>query len=283
MPPWFREYLACPDCQAPLASELAGTRCACGFTVPAGGPPDLRPQHPVVRTLPVRIGSTAHEELAAVAVERPAITYSGLAAERDSSELFSAAAAWLKPGGRLLDLGCGPRDQAAPAGHYGLEYAGVDFSSAAADLQADAHAIPFRDGTFDAVISYAVFEHLYHPHLASVEVARVLKPGGVFFGAVSLGEPFHDSYFHHSALGILSVLRGAGLRTVRLWPSYDTLHALATMGRYPKAQRLLIEAVYRFGTAFPFLAPRRYFRWSAREKAVDELHRAASVCFVAER
>jgi hypothetical protein len=33
----------------------------------------------------------------------------------------------------------------------------------------------------------------------------------------------------------------------------------------------------------PFLAPRKYFRWSPRERAVDELHRAASVCFIAER
>jgi SAM-dependent methyltransferase len=283
MPPWFREHLACPDCQAPLGSEEAGTRCGCGFVIAAGRPADLRPQRPVERTLPVRLGSHAHEELAAVPVERPAITYSGPAAVRDSSELFSAAAPWLKRGGRLLDLGCGPRDQAAPAEHYGLAYAGVDFTSEQADLRADAHAIPFRDATFDAVLSYAVFEHLYHPHLAAAEVARVLKPGGVFFGAVSLGEPFHDSYFHHSALGLLSILSGTGLRTVRLWPSYDTLHALATMGRYPKAQRLLIEAVYRFGTAFPFLAPRRHFRWSAREKAVDALHRAASVCFLAEK
>jgi len=283
MPPWFREHLACPDCLAPLVSEDAGTACACGFVIPAGVPPDLRPQHPAERTLRVRVGSDAHDGLAATLVERPAITYSGPAAVRDSSELFSAAAPWLKPGGRLLDLGCGPRDQAAPAAHYGLAYAGVDFTSDRADLRADAHAIPFRDATFDAVLSYAVFEHLYHPHLAAREVARVLKPGGVFFGAVSLGEPFHDSYFHHSALGLLSILADSGLRAVRLWSSYDTLHALSTMGRYPKVQRMLIEAVYRFGTAFPFLAPRKYFRWSEREKAVDALHRAASVCFVVER
>jgi len=222
-------------------------------------------------------------DLTGIVIERPAMTYDGPRAERDSSELFSAAAAWIKPGARLLDLGCGPRDQAAPTEHWGASYVGIDYSSAQADLLADAHAIPFRDGTFDVVLSYAVLEHLYHPFLAAREVARVLRPGGVYVGTVSQGEPFHDSFFHHTAWGLLTVLRPAGLRATRLWSSHDTLHALSTMGRYPRALRLAIEAVHRIGSAMPFLAPRKYFRWSPRERAMDELHRAASVCFVAEK
>jgi len=218
-----------------------------------------------------------------VLIERPSVTYDGPRAERDSAELFSAAQEWLRPGVRLLDLGCGPRDQAAPAAFCGAAYVGIDYTSEAADLLADGHAVPFRDGTFDVVLSYAVLEHLYQPFLAVQEVARVLRHGGVFVGTVSQGEPFHDSYFHHTTFGLLAVLRHAGLRAVRLWPSYDTLHSLSTMGRYPRALRMMIEAVHRFGSATPFLAPRKFFRWSARERAVDELHRAASICFVAER
>ena len=65
--------------------------------------------------------------------------------------------------------------------------------------------------------------------------------------------------------------------------SGDTLHALAVMGRYPKPQKLLIELAHRLGTAFPLLAPRKYFRWSEREKQVDELHRTAAIAFVAEK
>jgi hypothetical protein len=55
------------------------------------------------------------------------------------------------------------------------------------------------------------------------------------------------------------------------------------MGKYPKAQRVLIELVYRFGRAFPILAPRKYFRWSERDRHLDELYRAASIGFVAEK
>src|ERR1700682_2529848 len=279
----LHRHLACPHCRRELEWSALPLACICGFTVTAESPRDFRPQRPVVRTLQFSLGSQAQEDLSLVQVDRPAVTYSGPRPIRDSSELFSAAEPWLRDGNRLLDLGCGPRDQAAPTEHYGLAYAGVDFSSPDADLLADAHAVPFRDSTFDAVLSYAVLEHLYNPFVAIDEVSRVLKPGGVFFGAVSQGEPFHESYFHHTSLGVLALFRAGGFRLRRLWPSYDTLHGLSEMGRYPRAQRVLIEAVYRIGNALPVLAPRKFFRWSKRDKQIDELHRAASICFVAEK
>ena len=277
---WYEEYLVCPDCTRPLRLTAA---CACGFTVPEGLPLDLRPQKPRRVQLDFPIGSSPASGLEDCLVERPRVTYRGPRAERDSTELVSAAEPWLRPGAKLLDLGCGPRDQAVVAAHYGVQYVGLDYSSKRADLLADAHTTPFADATFDVVLSYAVLEHLYNPFAALHELARILKPGGVFVGTVSQGEPFHDSYFHHTAFGVMSVFTAAGLRPLRLWPSYDTLHALSTMGRYPRIQRLMIEAVYRIGRRVPILAPRKYFRWTPREKAVDELHRAASICFLAEK
>ena len=275
---WFARHLACPDCRRPLDPASA---CACGFAIRERTPPDLRPQNPQPREQTIRIGSSAPADLANVLIERPRNTYDGPPAMRDSSQLFSAASAWIRPGANFLDLGCGPRDQAIPAEHHGVNYVGLDWSSRNADLLGDAHAIPFQDATFDVVFSYAVLEHLYDPFVAVREVARVLKSGGVYFGGVSQGEPFHDSYFHHTAFGVLKVMRDAGLRVERLWPSYDTLHALSRMGRYSRAMRVVIEAVHRLDRALPFLAPRKHFQWSAREKAIDELHRAASILFVA--
>lgn len=46
------------------------------------------------------------------------------------------------------------------------------------------HALPFADGTFDVVISFYVLEHLYPLASALDEQARVLRPGGVFAGAI---------------------------------------------------------------------------------------------------
>lgn len=279
--PWFRDLLACPDCQRPL--DLGAGACECGFAVPAGTPLDLRPKNPRPFTGTFARASTAPEALAACLVERPKLTYSGPRALRDSAELFSAAEPWLAAGKSILDVGCGPRDQYQAAAHYGLSYVGIDVASHDADVLADAHAIPLGGESVDAVLAYAVLEHLYNPFIAVSEVTRVLKPGGIFFGAVSQGEPFHHSYFHHTAFGLLDVLHAGGLRPLRLWPSYDTLHALAVMGRYPRVVRLLLEAVYRLTKAAPMLAPRKFFGWSARDKQLDELHRAASISFVARK
>jgi SAM-dependent methyltransferase len=280
---WFHAHLACPDCGRDLDWQEGATACACGFVVDPRHPRDLRPQRPAVREMRFVLGSDALADLDGVTLERPLLTYRGPRALRDSGELLSAADPWFRPGGRLLDLGCGPRDQAEPVAACGLEYVGVDYASPTADLLCDAHAIPFREGTFDVVFAYAVLEHLYNPFLAAAEVTRVLRPGGIFVGTVSQGEPFHDSFFHHTLYGLLCAFRNARLRPLRLWPSYDTLHALSVMGRYPRVQRLMIEAVYRIGRAMPFLAPRKLFTWSEHDKKLDELHRSAAICFVAEK
>ena len=46
------------------------------------------------------------------------------------------------------------------------------------DVVADAHALPYTDGSVHAIYCEAVIEHLYAPHQAVGEMYRVLKPGG---------------------------------------------------------------------------------------------------------
>ena len=46
------------------------------------------------------------------------------------------------------------------------------------DVVGDAHHLPFRDGVFDRVFAFNVFEHLADPKTAAQEIYRVLKPGG---------------------------------------------------------------------------------------------------------
>jgi SAM-dependent methyltransferase len=162
----------------------------------------------------------------------PAITYSGPIPIRDSRELLSAVASYRPPPGRVLDLGCGPKDQAKPFRHLGYEYFGVDVNGTNADMIADAHNLPFDGSSFDVVFSYAVLEHLHSPFVAIREVERVLKPDGIYVGTVSQGEPFHASYFHHTAWGLLSLVRTTKTLTARrLWAGQSTLGALSSMGR----------------------------------------------------
>lgn len=45
-------------------------------------------------------------------------------------------------------------------------------------IEADAHALPFPDATFDAISARYVIDHLADPDAALAEAARVLSPGG---------------------------------------------------------------------------------------------------------
>jgi SAM-dependent methyltransferase len=160
---------------------------------------------------------------------------------------------------------------------------GVDYSSPSADLLADAHSIPFGNNSFECVFSYAVLEHLHSPFVAIREIERVLSPGGLFIGTVSQGEPFHGSYFHHTTWGLVSLAQSSiAMRLSRLWCGPGTLRSLATMGRYPRAIRMLLAALDRIDTWAPWLAPRRQV-WSRRDKQLDALHRAGSICFAMEK
>ncbi|OBA86723.1 SAM-dependent methyltransferase [Mycobacteriaceae bacterium 1482268.1] len=103
---------------------------------------------------------------------------------------------WLNipAGGAALDVGCGPGNVTASLAHAagpdGLAL-GVDISEpmlaravgaeAAPNvgfLRADAQQLPFRDQTFDAVISLAVLQLIPNPTTTLAEIVRVLKPGG---------------------------------------------------------------------------------------------------------
>lgn len=56
--------------------------------------------------------------------------------------------------------------------------------------------LPFKDDSFDAVISVAVLEHVKDPFRCAREISRVLKPGGELLCCVPFLQPFHG-YPHH--------------------------------------------------------------------------------------
>jgi SAM-dependent methyltransferase len=90
---------------------------------------------------------------------------------------------------RVLDVCCGPGLVAGAATARGAIAAGVDFSSAMLAIaraarprvefsQGDAEALPYADGSFDAVVANFGVHHVPNPSAALAEMCRVLAPGG---------------------------------------------------------------------------------------------------------
>jgi SAM-dependent methyltransferase len=64
------------------------------------------------------------------------------------------------------------------------------------DVRGVGEKLPFLDGSFDAVISLAVLEHVKDPFRCAKEISRVLKPGASLMCCVPFLQPMH-AYPHH--------------------------------------------------------------------------------------
>jgi ubiquinone/menaquinone biosynthesis C-methylase UbiE len=179
----------------------------------------------------------------------------------------------VRPGERVLDIGCGPGtalvELAASVRPDGFA-TGVDLSpamaTAAADrlrraglaawaevLVADAAALPWRDGAFDALFASFVLELIDTPEMAGVlaEWRRVLRPGGrlVVVGLsraapvspmTRLYERLHDRFVESldcRPIHVAAAIEAAGLTVARrrLVPLFGLRTEVVLAARPPEA------------------------------------------------
>lgn len=156
----------------------------------------------------------------------------------------------LRPGNRVLDVGAGFGRHAFELARQGMRVVAVDHAAsevagtratfgamiAAGDipparfvgvLRGDATRLPFEGGSFDAVITSEVLEHIPDDTGALAEMIRVLRPGGTFAATVPAWLPetinwmLSDEYHAPAAVGghvriysateLKAKLRAAGL------------------------------------------------------------------------
>lgn len=124
----------------------------------------------------------------------------------------------LVAGKRVVDIGCGfgplkPVVEAAGGTWIGVE----PFEGGAHLVRGSAEALPFPDQSFDVAIMDAVLEHVPDASKSFAEVARVLRPGGLFVGYVAFMECYHEiSYSHLSFKALENFARQSGMRLVRV-------------------------------------------------------------------
>lgn len=113
----------------------------------------------------------------------------GVVTSRAAGSLLDATR--VGAGTRLLDVCCGPGYGAGAAAARGATAVGVDFAQAMVEVASknfpdarfqagDAEALPFADGSFDAVICAFGLRHLADPDKAIAEAHRVLVSGGQY-------------------------------------------------------------------------------------------------------
>ena len=255
------KILACPMCLAwPLnegAEEASCNQCGAVYPLTDSGQLDMRLRGVKTYSVPFTVGDDP-TGLDMPPIERlpadrkPQLPYQNVElpwrlayGNRLTPEMLSYFPR-LEAGGALLDLGCGS-DVFRPAAAYtNLEYVGVDYDGKTPRILADAHSLPFRDHSFDFVMSFAVLEHVQYPFVVLREVGRVMKPGARFVGTVAFMEPFHkNSFYHMTHLGAYSLLASGGLEVEHIEPnaSWSGLRAIAELGLFPRMPRALTRII----------------------------------------
>jgi SAM-dependent methyltransferase len=154
-----------------------------------------------------------------------------------------------RPAAIVVDVGAGHvLEKQAPFGDHYARLAALP-GYVALDVQpherprviGDAHALPFRDSSVDAVFLTSVLEHLTNPNQAIDEVYRVLRPGGQLYGYAPFYHHYHPSpsdYFRFTEMGIRHLTRH--FRQVEIVSGGNYVAALSDM---------LLVALWRiFGT-----------------------------------
>jgi SAM-dependent methyltransferase len=159
---------------------------------------------------------------------------------------FGAAAALIRPGERVLDVGCGEgafRRHIPESIYTGLDpFAPEDRGAHVVRESLEAHAARHA-GCYDVVCAFQVLEHTADPLSLARGMARLLRPGGLFIVAVpswpspiveipnfpSNAPPHHLSWWNVEALQALSAelgLQALVARDLPAQPDHKLIHWL---------------------------------------------------------
>ena len=223
LPDWVYGILACPWCKKELrgssGNRLACKECEIEFPDGPTGQPDLRLSGLLQTSLPSVYDPSVTEipeDLWQIPPEIKARIKEAEETGRPEVDLIAWLIDSVRPGSVVLDLGAMSNRDKKLIESVGAKYLAVEIEDEDAMVLGDAHAIPLTDNSVDVLICMSVFEHLKNPFLAAREIRRVLKTESRFIGMVGFLEPVHGlphgSFFHHSYMGIYTLLQMTGFK-----------------------------------------------------------------------
>jgi len=112
--------------------------------------------------------------------------------------------------GDLLDIGCGDKpylDIIRPnvKRYIGLEHKDTPHKNPQIDIYGDACSLPFKDCSFDTVVSFQVMEHISEPDTMIKEIFRVLKNGGYIISTTPFMWGLHEEpkdFYRYTKYGL---------------------------------------------------------------------------------
>lgn len=124
--------------------------------------------------------------------------------------------------GDVLDIGCGKKPYerlfSGVTSYIGLEICDAkNRTDKKIDILYDGRRFPFENNTFDSIVTFEVFEHVFNPDEFLKEVNRVLKINGVLLMSASFIWDEHEQpydYARYSSFGLKSLLSKYGFEVI---------------------------------------------------------------------
>jgi len=185
-------------------------------------------------------------------------------------------------GGEILEIGAGPTNECSHMLSGIGTVTGLDVDPDVNNNQwltkavvFDGKQMPFADASFDACVSNFVLEHVEHPEDHFKEVARVLRPGGVYclrtpnlYHYVSMGAHMLPHSMHLVLANRLRALADDAHDPYPTWfraNSRGRLQKLCRMGGLSEPEIRMLEPEPSYGLAHPLL----FYPMMAYERLVN--------------
>ncbi|MBX9721789.1 MAG: class I SAM-dependent methyltransferase [Candidatus Obscuribacterales bacterium] len=167
--------------------------------------------------------------------------------------------------GIILDFGCGSKPYRSLFTNV-ISYIGVDImasghdhSTSQVDVYYDGKIIPFADSTFDGVVSFEVFEHIFNLEDTINEIKRVLKNDGQIMITMPFAWFEHEQpydFARYTSFAATHILKKNGFNNIVVKKTTGSTEAIFQLFieyifSIFKSQSLIIRTIVQLLVIFP--------------------------------